>query len=132
MIERNSKGQFLKGGNLGNQNARGNKPNKTSFKKGEHPSIATEFKKGRIEPRGENNPMWKGNNAKKNPKHRWIDRKLGKAKNYKCIICGKQAYGWSNKDHTYTRNLEDYQPLCCSCHLKWDYKYNNRGKKNDK
>ena len=33
-----------KGKCLGNQYAKGNKPNSTSFKKGEHKSIDTEFK----------------------------------------------------------------------------------------
>lgn len=41
-----NKTSFKKGENLGNQSAKGNKPNQTSFKKGEHRSIATEFKKG--------------------------------------------------------------------------------------
>lgn len=33
---------------IGNKFAKGNKPNQTSFKKGEHPSLKTEFKKGLI------------------------------------------------------------------------------------
>ena len=131
MLERNEKGQFLKGGNLGNQNAKGNKPNETSFKKGEHRSLATEFKKGEMSEKqwGYKNSNWKGDLATKKPKHKWVEKRLGKAKDYICS-CGKRASHWSNIDHKYKRNLNDYRTLCVSCHMKWDYKYNNRGKKN--
>ncbi|MCK5017869.1 MAG: HNH endonuclease [Candidatus Peribacteraceae bacterium] len=35
-IKRNARGQFVKGGQIGNQNAKGNPPNRTSFKKGQN------------------------------------------------------------------------------------------------
>lgn len=103
----------------------------TTFKKGEHRSIETEFKSEemKIKQLAENNTSWKGDKAGRNTKHRWIEYRKGKAKEHKCEHCGKQAHDWSNRDHKYSRELEDYQALCVSCHLKFDYKYNNRGKK---
>ena len=131
MITRNKLGRFVKGENLGNQHAKGNKPNKTSFKKGEHRSPETEFKKGEMTEvqLAEKNSNWKGKDAKINPIHRWIEYRKGKAKEHKCEHCGKQAHHWSNIDHKYSRKLEDYTALCSSCHMKFDYKYNNRTKR---
>ena len=67
---------------------------------------------------------WKGDDCGRVGMHHWVVRKKGKANEYKCEHCGKQARHWSNKDHTYKRILEDYQPLCASCHKKYDLKNN--------
>jgi hypothetical protein len=57
--------------------------------------------------------------------HKWIELKRGKAKNYICEICQKKrAYEWSNIDHKYKKNLNDYKALRRSCHKKWDYQFN--------
>ena len=97
------------------------------FKKGEHRSPETEFKSEEMKIRqlGKNNPMWKGDSVGEKGVHSWIVSKLGKAKEHKCK-CGKQAQHWSNKDHSYKRKLEDYTAMCASCHMRYDYKYNNR------
>jgi len=54
--------------------------------------------------------------------HRWIYRRKGKAK--QCIDCGiksgNRGIGWSNVDHKYSRNLDDYQARCMKCHKKYD------------
>ena len=71
---------------------------------------------------------WKGNKAKPSAIHFWIYKKKGKAENYICK-CGKQAQDWSNRDHLYKRNLDDYIALCKSCHMKFDYQFNNRNNK---
>jgi NAD-dependent SIR2 family protein deacetylase len=55
--------------------------------------------------------------------HAWIYKQKGKAKNYKCVDCGKQAIDWSNKNHSYRRVLEDYFPRCRSCHKIYDKKF---------
>ena len=68
----------------------------------------------------EKSPSWKGDLAKKNAIHIWVVKKLGFANLHKCIDCGKQAQHWSNKDHTYKRILEDYQPRCRKCHSIFD------------
>ena len=74
----------------------------------------------------EMHPNWKGDAAKVSAKHNWMVRKYGKPKY--CEICkrtDKKQYDWSNKYHTYKRNREDWQRLCCSCHRDYDIKFNN-------
>ncbi len=70
-------------------------------------------------PRGENHHTWK-----KNPDHltfhKRIYRKLGKASQHKCVDCSKQAKDWSNKKRILTQKMEDYEPRCRSCHMKYD------------
>lgn len=40
-----------------------------------------------------------------------------------CEMCGeKRKTQWSNKDMKYTRNIEDWQELCASCHKLYDYR----------
>lgn len=73
--------------------------------------------------RGRNSPNWKESptyfaihidivKAKGNPKH--------------CKHCGKTTgkIEYANIDHKYTRNPDDYIPLCTSCHRIFDIKYN--------
>lgn len=57
--------------------------------------------------------------------HRRVRRIKGKASEYKCVgdgtnTCDRQAREWSNKDHLYSLNPNDYQPRCYSCHKKYD------------
>jgi hypothetical protein len=80
------------------------KPNKTSFKKGQLSE--------------ENNVNWKGDNVSYRNLHRWVERKLGKA--IKCVKCGKSEgrIHWSNNDHLYKRNTEDWTQLCPKCHAE--------------
>ena len=73
---------------------------------------------------GEKSGKWKGDNVGYEGVHAWIRKHKGKASLYKCIDCGEQAKDWSNVDHSYKRNLEDYQPRCIGCHRKYDKKYN--------
>lgn len=70
---------------------------------------------------GEKSFLWKGGLARVKTAHRKVERILGKAKKYKCS-CGKDAIEWSNKDHKYSDNLEDYTALCRSCHMKINIK----------
>jgi len=72
----------------------------------------------------EKNANWKGDNAKPLAMHTWVERRMGKARSHKCVLCPKEAQEWSNKDHTYKRKLDDYQALCKGCHKKWDYEHN--------
>lgn len=60
-------------------------------------------------------------------RHKWVRREKGKAP--ECVDCGKQGgYGargqwliqWSNIDHEYSENLDDYVGRCSSCHKKYD------------
>ena len=75
----------------------------------------------------EKNPNWMGGKYVIGSVHQWIAKNLGKP-NY-CEICkrtDKKDYDWSNKDHKYRRDLNDWQRLCRSCHTAFDIKHNNR------
>ena len=65
---------------------------------------------------------WKGEKASYRSKHDWVRNKRGKAK--KCVDCGvtrdKSMIHWSNIDHKYRRNLDDYVERCTPCHKKYD------------
>lgn len=79
-----------------------------------------------ISNKGDKQWNWKGENVSP---HEWIKKKLGKP-NYceHCKRSDKRCYDWSNKDHKYRKVLEDWQRLCRSCHMKFDFKFNNRRK----
>jgi len=72
--------------------------------------------------RGKDRPEMIKDNPTIGSLHKWVETKLGKAQNYKCLHCDNQARDWANKDHSYKRNLNDYLPLCRSCHKKYDLK----------
>jgi hypothetical protein len=86
---------------------------KTAFKKGEHFSQNTEFKKGHT-------PCnWKGENVGYFSLHNWVGRHKGKAKI--CSCCGSvKNVQWANKSLEYKRDLEDWIELCYKCHRKYD------------
>lgn len=93
---------------------------RTHFKKGIRYSPETEFKKGQNA--NEKNSMWKGDNVGYCGIHRWVQRHKGKPKI--CEHCGatkeERKLHWANKDHNYSRNLDDYIALCVPCHRKHD------------
>jgi len=65
---------------------------------------------------------WKGEKAKPRAKHRWVVKHKGHPSSYKCAHCDNQAHDWANVNHKYRRKLDDYIPLCRSCHQKYDFK----------
>ena len=77
---------------------------------------------------GEKMANWKGNKVGYFALHSWIIRQLGKAK--ECSYCGKEDWEgrieWANIDHQYKRILDDYIPLCASCHRIYDRIADNR------
>lgn len=93
------------------------------FKKG-----CKAWNKGKInlKIRGENHYKWKGDKAKIGALHMWIMYHYGYPKICKhCGVTAKEKrLHWANKDHTYKRKIDDYIPLCVSCHKKYDLKYN--------
>lgn len=78
--------------------------------------------------RMENHPKWKGDNVGVIGVHAWLWKIKGKASDYKCVDCNKQARDWSNKNHSYKRKLSDYEPRCIKCHRQYDIKFNNYNK----
>lgn len=74
-----------------------------------------------IRPTGIRHRLWKGNDASYRVKHLWVERTLGKAKDKKCSICNNSVkLQWSNKNHLYTRNPDDWWVLCKKCHQEYD------------
>jgi hypothetical protein len=85
-----------------------------------------EYKKNRM---GAGNPAWKGDRVKYSSLHCWIRENLIKpdeceicSKTYRYNPLGNQKFNWSNKDHKYRRIKKEWQFLCRSCHMKYDYK----------
>ncbi len=95
---------------VGNQFAKGNKPNKTSFVKGQKAHNKGAFI-----------------SEEYSAVHYWIKQKLGQP-NYceHCKKSDKSIYEWANIDHTYRKVIKDWMRLCRGCHMKHDYKFNNR------
>ena len=111
-VRLNPKGEFKKG-----QKA-WNKGKKRWWK-------TPQFEKGHI-PHNKGILLSEGNPAV----HYWIKQKLGQP-NYceHCKKTNKAQYDWANKDHSYKKIIKDWMRLCRGCHLKHDYKFNNRGKR---
>ena len=73
--------------------------------------------------------QWKGDKAGYGAIHRWVRKWKGKADH--CEMCGDtgdRRYEWANVDGKYRRVLEDYIPMCCSCHTKYDSNHKNKWK----
>lgn len=54
--------------------------------------------------------------------HEYVKIMNGPANYYLCIDCDKPARDWSNIDHKYSLNPDDYLPRCVNCHHKYDVK----------
>lgn len=69
---------------------------------------------------GEKHHAWKGSNVGKDALHFWVIRHKSDP-NY-CEHCGSTTdkLEWSNISQEYKRDLDDWQRLCRSCHLKYD------------
>ena len=74
---------------------------------------------------GENNTQWKGDEASKIAFHRRLYSRFGKPT--KCTVCGTEEsnhYDYANLSGRY-EDIEDYAPMCRSCHWKYDDKISN-------
>jgi hypothetical protein len=70
---------------------------------------------------GEKNPLWKGNKAGYFAIHQWI--RSHKPKPKFCERCyKKEPVDVANISGKYKRDINDYEWLCRSCHLKGDFK----------
>ena len=73
--------------------------------------------------RGEKSTSWKGCEATYSSIHDWV--RYWKGNPDHCEKCGtnekrKYKYHWANIDHKYRRVLDDYIPMCVSCHKIYD------------
>lgn len=77
--------------------------------------------------KGKDCPSWLGDQAQYSGIHRWIQQNWQKTGI--CEECGsipttkgrnKWATQWSNNDHLYKRDREEWQELCPKCHKKKD------------
>jgi hypothetical protein len=55
--------------------------------------------------------------------HWWIGLQKGKASNFHCKFCLKQAQEWANISQEYNSDVNDYMPLCSKCHFNYDKQY---------
>lgn len=75
--------------------------------------------------KNEGNPLWKGDKASVKGIHCWIRDNF--AKTGVCESCKEyKRTDWSNKDHKYKRERNEWQELCRSCHQKYDYSHGLR------
>lgn len=69
--------------------------------------------------RGERNGLWKGDTVGYDSLHQWI--KNHKPKPEFCEDCGKvKPYDLANISGEYKRDIDDFEWLCRSCHMKKD------------
>ena len=74
---------------------------------------------------GEKNHQWKGGEASKYAFHRRLYSRYGKPRI--CGVCGttkSKHYDYANLTGNY-QDIEDYLPMCRSCHWKFDSKHLN-------
>lgn len=73
----------------------------------------------------EQNHMWKGDDASYKAFHLRVKADKGSAKEYGCSVCGRNDdeafYDWANLTGHY-EDINDYAPMCRSCHRQYDKK----------
>lgn len=107
---RDSRGRFIKGSIVGKE---------YRFKKGQHSSLSTEFKKGELS--NEKHPCWKGDEVSYMGLHKWIDKHF--IKENICEFCNTDVakrYEWANITGVYNRIRENWVFLCKKCHNNFD------------
>ena len=68
---------------------------------------------------GEYNPNWGGDKVGYHGIHSWVKRH--KPKPFVCEICKqKEPFDMANVSGKYKRDINDFQWLCRSCHMKLD------------
>lgn len=75
---------------------------------------------------GVNHPNWKGDDVGNLALHEWVRRYLPRPKQCKCKIRPTREVSCNGK---YNRDLENWEWLCRSCHLKKDGR-DHKGEKN--
>lgn len=75
--------------------------------------------------RGSKNARWKGDEAGYQAMH--LRLYSAKGRPFPCSVCGTttaKAYDWANLMGRY-QDIEDYAPMCRSCHARYDGKVQN-------
>lgn len=94
-----------------------------------HKGQASPFKGVRYPDRsGPSSPAWRGEDTCYAAKHSWITRTKGKPTHCdECRVTGVKIQ-WANRDHLYSRNPDDYRPLCVICHRRYDKEMRNEAR----
>lgn len=72
----------------------------------------------------EKHHQWKGDDVSYEGLHQWVTRHKPKPK--VCEICKqKEPYDLANISGEYKRDINNFQWLCRSCHMKLDGRINN-------
>ena len=80
---------------------------------------------------GEKNGMWKGSNVGYLSLHDYVKYHLPKSR--LCQMCKKvPSYDLANISGEYKRDLNDWQWLCCGCHMLSDGRLHSRDNKTGK
>ena len=79
----------------------------------------------RLNHTGEKHWNWKGANASYSSLHDWVYSRLGRPQI--CAHCRRSwvdqvSLEWANKSGLYRREVQDWLPLCRSCHRIFDNK----------
>jgi hypothetical protein len=70
--------------------------------------------------KNENSPVWKGDDVQYKQLHTWIRKMLGEPdKCYRCFTSAAKI-DYANISGKYLRDIDDYIPLCSSCHKIYD------------
>lgn len=80
------------------------------------------FEKGLLNHKNKKNPCWKEDHVGRAALHEWIAK--NKPKPNLCERCNeKRKLELSSNNHSYIRNIKDWEWLCRSCHRKKDSKH---------
>jgi len=108
---------FQKGNNFGfgSQKRRKSFKGKNNPNYGKHHTKEVKEKLRKLH-LNEGSPRWKGDKAKPRSIHSWVEKRLPKPT--LCSRCGlKKVLELSNNNHTYKRNLSDWEWICRKCHM---------------
>lgn len=103
----------------------------TEFKKGQKSKNWNGFKKGhqggvRFKFTG---GVFQGTQTEYKNLHAWVNKTFGQA--LECAYCGRDRsdtiIDWANVSQLYTRDLNDWIPLCRKCHFQYDKTLHQRG-----
>ena len=69
---------------------------------------------------GEQHGRWLGDAVGYKSLHMWVYSQGGRAAEHLCVACLGPAREWANVSGTYRRDMDDFVPLCSTCHGWYD------------